>query len=112
MDTMNIALLTKLAWRIYSNPHSFLAKLISAKYGARLSFRNPQSPAVSINNNPLYTALQTGYDSLRSRILWQIGNGSTVKMAQDPWVPSIPQFIPALKPTYQYVFSACPISNK
>ncbi|XP_060969470.1 uncharacterized protein LOC133036757 [Cannabis sativa] len=79
----NQALLAKQAWRILTNPHSLVARLLKAKY-----FKNNDFLSASKGHCPSYTwtSLLWGRDLLSSGLISKIGNGLTTDTLRHYWL--------------------------
>ncbi|XP_031116658.1 uncharacterized protein LOC116020318 [Ipomoea triloba] len=97
-DLFNTALLCKQAWRLIQHPTSLVARVYQAKYYPGTSFFDARKakyyPGTSffdarIGSNPSYiwNSLLTAKDIIRRHSRWRIGNGNTVKIWKDKWLP-------------------------
>ena len=80
----NIALLSKLNWRMYHDQDALWAKVILKKYYAnsRVSSRDLEKLPSSHN----WKAISLGFPIFRKGIVWGIGNGSGVSVWMDNWI--------------------------
>ncbi|KAG8488535.1 hypothetical protein CXB51_016304 [Gossypium anomalum] len=80
----NKALLAKQAWRLLSQPNCLLAKVLKACY-------YPFSDILSakIGSYPSFTwrSICSARDLIADGILWRIGDGASVNIWNDPWLP-------------------------
>lgn len=96
---MNLALLSKLAWRIVTEPQALMSRVLQAKYGHSSNWLSPRSKGSS--SSKLENGLVAGFNCLKENCIWEIGNGSFIAIGLDPWLPSPPDFIPRINPRYQ-----------
>lgn len=94
MHFMNLALLTKLAFRVLPNPNSLISRVLMAKYEKNRGWFSPQP-------NPNHNPISKGIHYLRGNTIWACGNGRSIRIGLDPWVSSAPSATPRLNPRYQ-----------
>ena len=81
----NHAILMNQAWRLFSNPTSLWAQVFQAKYFPQDTlFTNPRTS----RGSHIWTALSIGVKLLRGGMHWIIGDGQTIQIWQDPWLPN------------------------
>lgn len=96
IEAFNDAFLAKLGWRILNNPDSLLAKILLGKYCHSSSFLDCSSPSSASHG---WRGILIGRDLLCKGISWSIGDGSLVRVWQDPWLSlTLPQ-VPIGPPT-------------
>ena len=80
----NIALLSKLNWRMYHEQDALWAKVIINKYCAnsRVRSRDPEK----LPSSPNWKAINLGFSVFKKGIAWGIGNGARVNLWMDNWV--------------------------
>ena len=80
----NIALLSKLNWRMYHEQDALWAKVILKKYCAnsRVRSRDPEK----LPSSPNWKAINLGFSIFKKGIAWGIGNGAGVNLWMDNWV--------------------------
>ncbi|KAA3449628.1 reverse transcriptase [Gossypium australe] len=80
----NKALLAKQAWRILTNSHCLLAKVLKARY-----FPNSDFLAAKVGSYPSFTwrSICSVRDLIEEGMVWRIGNGECVNIWNDPWLP-------------------------
>ncbi|CAL1399998.1 unnamed protein product [Linum trigynum] len=83
-ENFNQALLAKVAWRIGQEPGTLLARVMKGKYFANLAILQ-----ASQGSRPSWgwTSILHGRDLLKQGVIWQIGDGATVQVLGDNWVP-------------------------
>ena len=80
----NLALLSKLNWRMYHEQDALWAKVIRKKYCANLRVRSRDLE--KLLSSPNWKAINLGFPIFRKRIAWGIGNGSGVSVWRDNWI--------------------------
>jgi len=87
LESFNLALLAKQAWRIVKFPDSLVAKVFQEKYFASVSFLDSQ-----LGNRPSFTwrSLWQSRELLSEGLLWRVGNGANVRIWDDWWINSTP----------------------
>jgi hypothetical protein len=79
-----VALLAKQGWRIIQQPQSLVARVFKAKYFASREFMT-----ASLGNRPSYAwrSISMAREVLQLGMRWHIGDGRSVKIWHDPWLP-------------------------
>lgn len=80
----NQALLARQAWRLLDKPDSLCARVMKAKYYPNGSLVDT---AFGGNASPGWRAIEHGLTLLKKGIVWRIGNGRSVRIWRDPWIP-------------------------
>ncbi|CAN1787360.1 Putative ribonuclease H protein At1g65750 [Linum perenne] len=79
----NLALLAKQCWNLQTNPDALVSRIYKAKYYPRTSFLE----AVKGENPSLvWQSLWNAQKVVRQGIRWRIGDGSTIRVWDDPWI--------------------------
>ena len=81
----NQALLARQAWRILSNPDSLCAQVMKAKYFPSGLLVDTVFPS---NSSPTWQAVAHGLELLKHGILWRVGNGQSIRILRDRWIPN------------------------
>ena len=66
------------------NPDSLCARLLMAKYcpdGDLMKVR--EGPGISYS----WRSIVRGIQALKEGIIWRVGNGESIKIWEDPWIP-------------------------
>jgi hypothetical protein len=80
----NQALLAKQAWRIVTNPASLCARVLRARYFKDGNFLAANCPGgASIT----WRSILHGRSLLQAGLIWRIGNGVSVDVWRDRWIP-------------------------
>jgi hypothetical protein len=82
----NKALLAKQCWRLIQNPVSLIAQIIRAKYYPHSSFLESH-----LGRRPsfIWRSFMAAKELLSHGIHWRIGDGRSIKIWGDNWVPNI-----------------------
>lgn len=82
----NLAMLAKQAWRILQNSLSLISRLYKAIYFPYRSFWK-----VEVRSHISYSwrSILAARDVLQGGIKCQIGDGTTTRLWEDPWLPGI-----------------------
>ena len=90
LSCCNKALLVKQIWRMWKTPFSLIAKIIKAKY----------HPECSILEAPLgrkpsfaWKSIQSSSHLVREGLMYRIGNGKSIHIWGDKWLPIPSTFI-------------------
>ena len=85
LKAFNLALLAKQGWRIQQSPGSLLHRVLKAKYFVNSSFLDAQ-----VGKRPSYNwrSLMAAIPVLRDGIRWCVGDGKSIKIWNDAWLPS------------------------
>ncbi|XP_059436470.1 uncharacterized protein LOC132169451 [Corylus avellana] len=80
----NKALLAKQCWRLLQYPYSLAAKIIKAKYYSTRTLL-----LANLRSKPSFTwrSLLVGRELLEEGLIWRIGNGTSVQIRGDKWIP-------------------------
>ena len=83
----NLAMLAKQGWRMLHDHDSLLSKCFKARYFPRYTFLEAkESPGCSYVWRSLVAALPI----LKSGYCWRVGNGSSISVMGDKWIPNYP----------------------
>jgi hypothetical protein len=83
-ELFNLAMLAKQGWRLIQYLENLVAKIMKAKYYPSGSFLEAE-----IEKNPSYAwrSIWNSKKLLREGLIWRVGNGSLIKIWEDPWIP-------------------------
>jgi hypothetical protein len=84
MRMFNQALLARQAWRLLQHPESLCAQVLKAKY---YPHGNLADTVFSGNASSTWQAIEYGLELLKNGVIWRIGNGASVRIWRDPWIP-------------------------
>lgn len=80
----NQALLARQAWRLIESPDSLSARVLKAKYYPNGSLIDTDFGG---NASPGWKGVEYGLVLLKQGLIWRIGNGKSMKIWRDPWLP-------------------------
>jgi hypothetical protein len=85
LEKFNQALLAKQGWQLVQNPNSLVARVLKAKY-----FPNGTFMESNMGNNPSFAwrSIWNAKKLLQAGLLWRIGNGQTIHIWGDRWLPT------------------------
>ena len=73
------------AWRLFSNPSPLWARVLEAKYFPQATlFTSPRTP----RRSHIWTAISIGANLICEGMRWYIGDGQTIRIWHDPWLPN------------------------
>ncbi|KAL6228112.1 hypothetical protein ACLB2K_002066 [Fragaria x ananassa] len=96
MTYFNRALLAKQGWRLLRRPDALVARLLKAKYFSDTDFLH-----ATCGSDPsfVWRSLLVGRDTvLKKGMRFTVGNGSSIKIWADPWLPLPHNFRPFSTP--------------
>jgi hypothetical protein len=80
----NLAMLAKQAWRILLFPETLCAQILRAKYfPGRSILETKARSGISYT----WRSILKGAQLLKEGIIWRIGDGKSVNIWNDPWIP-------------------------
>ena len=84
LSAFNKALLAKQCWRLLKHPDSLVAQLLKAKY-----YPLTRVLEVHLGSNPSLTwrSIWNAMDLLKAGLRWRIGDGESVQIFEDRWIP-------------------------
>ncbi|KAL0316171.1 UNVERIFIED_CONTAM: putative mitochondrial protein [Sesamum radiatum] len=87
----NQAMLAKQCWRVFTNPHSLLGRLLKAHYFPHSSFLD-----ASLSSRPSLTwrSLLSARPLMLAEIRWRGGSSRSIKVWASPWIPRSSSFRP------------------
>ncbi|CAI9771185.1 unnamed protein product [Fraxinus pennsylvanica] len=110
LEVFNMAMLGKQAWRLMQYKNSLLHKIYSARY-----FPDGNVLKASIGGNPSYTWRgKEAKNLLLQGGRWIVGNGTTIHILKDKWIPGISDLSRELRANLQqhyYRHADCPVAS-
>jgi hypothetical protein len=90
LEIFNRALLAKKGWRLLKSPESLIGRVIKAKY-----YPNEDFMSTHLGNRPSFAgrSILNARGVVENGILWRVGNGETVKIWKDRWLPPPSNFL-------------------
>ena len=97
LKEFNIALLAKQGWRLQTYSNSLFYQVCKAKYFPHGDFLN-----ASLGRNPSYSwrSIMVAQKIVQIGCRWQIGNGDSIGMWSDKWLPISSSYKPATFPHF------------
>ncbi|GAA0168701.1 hypothetical protein LIER_23360 [Lithospermum erythrorhizon] len=86
---MNLALLTRQGWRIAYGEASLLYKVLKGRYFIRTPFLHAK---LGLNPSFGWRSILEGRKVLLKGIRWRFGDGRSIDVWKDPWVPRLGNF--------------------
>jgi hypothetical protein len=86
LHAFNLAMLAKQSWRLINNPNSLCAQVLGAKY---------YPDGMILNAGPkkgssfTWRSIVAGLQTLRRGHIWRVGNGRSINIWKDHWVPAM-----------------------
>jgi hypothetical protein len=82
---MNLALLAKQGWHILKNLDYLVATILKEKYFLNRNFLN-----ANLGTRPSYAwrSLFKSLELLKEGLCWRVGNGQSIKIWEDKWIPN------------------------
>lgn len=84
LHLFNLAMLARQAWRILTNPDSLCSRVLKAKY-----FPDSTILHCTARDGISYTwrSILQGVQLLKEGVVWRVGNGTSLNIWSDPWIP-------------------------
>ncbi|CAN1128636.1 Putative ribonuclease H protein At1g65750 [Linum perenne] len=86
----NLALLAKQGWRLLKNPKALWVRLLKSLYFPKRDFLSAKKGA---RPSWIWASIFKARDTISLGALKRIGDGSTVDINYDPWIPTLPRFM-------------------
>ena len=91
LAAFNKALIAKQGWRILTSPSSLMARILRAKYFPNMNFLDAK---IGHNASYVWRSIVWGRELLKEGLRWRIGDGESVQVFKDPWIPRPTLFRP------------------
>ncbi|KAF7831611.1 reverse transcriptase [Senna tora] len=88
-EAFNNALLAKMAWRLVTFPNELWARVIKGIYFPNMDFLIAKKGSRASWG---WSSLLVGRDTLMLGLGWKLGNGESIKISSDKWLPSLENF--------------------
>jgi hypothetical protein len=92
LELFNFALLGKHGWRLLTNPNTLCARVLKGRYFPSTDFLQAMVPA---NSSATWRAFVAGKEALQLGLIKRIGDGSSVSVWTDKWIPGTRSMIPS-----------------
>lgn len=86
LGLFNQAMLARQGWRILTDPNSLCARVLKGRYFPDSDFWNASQPSGA---SFTWRSILFGRELLKKGVRWGIGNGTSVKIINDFWIPRI-----------------------
>lgn len=83
---LNLELVAKLSWRFLHEQDALWAQIMREKYLREGSFWEVKK---TTNCSTTWAAMLDSRKDLKNGCLWMVGNGKSINIFSDPWIPSI-----------------------
>ncbi|KAI5329449.1 hypothetical protein L3X38_028846 [Prunus dulcis] len=92
-EAFNKAMVAKQAWHILEKPTSLVAKILKARY-----FPHGDFMQASLGSSPsmIWKSILWGHVVIEDGLIWRVGNGASIRVFQDRWIPKPFTFKPLL----------------
>jgi hypothetical protein len=87
LHSFNLAMLAKKVWRLIDAPDSLCARVLKAKYYHHTDILKAGPKAGS---SFTLQSIVAGIRSFNKGCIWRVGNGDSINIWQDPWIPNSP----------------------
>ena len=91
----NIALLGKHGWRFMTNPNSLCARVMKGRYFPDTDFLHASVPK-SVSTT--WRAIIAGREALQAGLVMRVGDGSSINVWTDKWIPGTLSMKPLFRP--------------
>jgi hypothetical protein len=87
LHCFNLAMLSKQVWRLIVAPESLCAQILRAKY-----YPSGNILTAELKKGASFTwqSLMAGMNTFKRGYIWRVGNGSSINVWRDPWLPNSP----------------------
>ena len=87
LHNFNLAILAKKGWRLLQQQESLVYKCFKAKYFPHGTFLEAMDVP---NSSYIWKSLLAAQPILRKGGCWRVGNGSSIRVTRDSWIPNHP----------------------
>ena len=95
MHLFNLALLGKHGWRFLTTPDSLCAQVLKGRYFPDVDFMQAVVPKTA---SATWRAIIAGREALRAGLIKRVGDGSSISVWNDMWIPGTTTMKPMLRP--------------
>ncbi|CAH9147575.1 unnamed protein product [Cuscuta epithymum] len=84
LHEFNLAMLSKQAWRLFTNPDSLVGRVFKSRYFPRGTFLT-----ATLGHTPsfVWRSLFETQNIIRDGFKWRVGDGRSINIWEDPWLP-------------------------
>ncbi|XP_048499407.1 putative ribonuclease H protein At1g65750 isoform X2 [Beta vulgaris subsp. vulgaris] len=83
LRVFNDALLGRQAWRLVREPNALFARVMKAKYYSKCDFLDAP---LGCSSSYSWSSIWSSKALLKEGVVWRVGNGTCIKIWDDPWV--------------------------
>nr|XP_023881248.1 uncharacterized protein LOC111993657 [Quercus suber] len=98
LHAFNLAMLAKEAWRIFTRPDSLISKIYKARY---FPFSDVINAQLGCNPSYAWRSIHSSLEVIRRGTRWRVGNGKTIHIWEDKWLPT-PTTYKTISPPYYF----------
>lgn len=88
---VNQALVSKLAWKMFTNCNSLWVRVLQGKY---VKGRDFGLVGMGRNASWVWKSIVKACPALSEGMCYSLGDGRSIHIWRDPWVPYLPRFLP------------------
>jgi hypothetical protein len=81
----NQAMLAKQGWRLMTKPEPLCARILKGKYFHNVDFMSAKSRR---NSSHVWRAILHGREALSKGLIKRVGDGTSIRIFDDPWIPA------------------------
>ena len=96
LHTFNLAMLAKQAWRLFTTLDSLISRIYKARY---FPFSDIVNAQVGCNPSYAWRSIHSSLEVIRKGTRWRVGNGKTIHIWEDKWLPT-PTTYKEISPPY------------
>ena len=85
LHAFNLAMLAKQAWRLFTRPDSLISRIYKARY---FPFSDVINAQLGCNPSYAWRSIHSSLEVIRKGIRWRVGNGKTIHIWEDKWLPT------------------------
>ncbi|CAN0906982.1 Uncharacterized mitochondrial protein AtMg00310 [Linum grandiflorum] len=86
---VNTAMLAKQMWSLFQRPSSLIGRILKAKYHKHSSILEAN---IGYRPSFIWRSLISAQEFLWSGLRWKVGNGASIRVWGDRWIPSTPGY--------------------
>ncbi|XP_023907624.1 uncharacterized protein LOC112019319 [Quercus suber] len=102
LKSFNLALLSKQGWRLQTNTCSLVYRVLKARYFPNCDFLHAK-----LGRQPSFAwrSILAAQHIVQAGHRWQVGNGASIRVWQDRWIPRPPSFTTITQPNTLHMHS-------
>jgi hypothetical protein len=83
LHLFNIAMLARQAWKLLSNPDTICSQVLRARYAPNGDIKCRPKDGIPYTWSSILKCIEL----LNEGVIWRAGNGESVNLWNDPWIP-------------------------